>query len=100
MIITENIATHIARLSGIRLAGDETAAMTRDLGAIVGYMETLSRLDTSGVEPLAHIQPRWNHMRPDDRKPSADRAELIRNASRHNEEFVVAPRTFGEGGGA
>jgi aspartyl-tRNA(Asn)/glutamyl-tRNA(Gln) amidotransferase subunit C len=100
MNLTDDITRHIAKLSGLRLTDEEISDMTRDLGSIVGYMDTLARLNTEGTEPLTHVQPQRNHMRKDVRGQSAPRDELIGNAPGRKDGYVVAPKTFGEGGGA
>ena len=43
-------------------------------------MDVLNALDTSEVEPMSHVFPVKNVLRPDVVEPSADRAELLRNA--------------------
>jgi aspartyl-tRNA(Asn)/glutamyl-tRNA(Gln) amidotransferase subunit C len=98
--ITPDITRHIAKLSGLRLTDAQTAAMTQDLGAIVGYMAVLDTLDTTGVEPRPSILPRVNHWRPDVCAPSADRAALLANAPAQKDGCVLVPKTFEEGGKA
>ncbi|MDR1599706.1 MAG: Asp-tRNA(Asn)/Glu-tRNA(Gln) amidotransferase subunit GatC [Oscillospiraceae bacterium] len=99
MKLTDDITLRVAKLSGIRLTEPETAAMTRDLGAIVGYFDILNELDTAGVEPRAHILPLVNRWREDVVTPSSDRDELIANAPARRDGYVAAPKTF-EGGGS
>src|SRR5258706_307535 len=49
--ITEAEVRETALLARLELAPDEVARLTGELDAILGYMETLNRLDVSGVEP-------------------------------------------------
>ncbi|MDR0396531.1 MAG: Asp-tRNA(Asn)/Glu-tRNA(Gln) amidotransferase subunit GatC [Oscillospiraceae bacterium] len=99
MELTDAITRGVAKLSGIRLSDEETAAMTRDLGRVVGYFDLLNELDTRGVEPRAHVLQRVNRWREDAVEPSADRDELIANAPSRHDGYVAAPKTF-EGGGS
>jgi len=42
---------HLAQLSSLALGDDEIQAMQTDLGNILDYVNQLSELDTTGVEP-------------------------------------------------
>lgn len=46
---------HLAQLSSLQLSDDEIAALQVDLGNILGYINKLSELDTSGVEPTYQV---------------------------------------------
>ena len=55
MPISKKEVKHIAELARIRLSEKEKEKMTRELGAILGYIDKLKEVDTEGVEPIAHI---------------------------------------------
>jgi aspartyl-tRNA(Asn)/glutamyl-tRNA(Gln) amidotransferase subunit C len=46
-----------ALLARLDLSDGEVERLTRELDAILGYMESLSKLDVSGVEPTTHAVP-------------------------------------------
>lgn len=46
-------AKRLAELAGLTLRDGEIEALGRDLERILGYVGTLSEVDTSGVAPLA-----------------------------------------------
>ena len=48
---------HVARLARLALADDEKDRMRSQLDKILGYVEQLRRIDTTGVEPTAHVLP-------------------------------------------
>ena len=60
-------ALHVLALDRI------TSRMAGQLEQIVSYMDVLSTLDTEGVEPMSHVFPLKNVMRPDLVVPSRDR---------------------------
>jgi len=43
-----------AVLARLELSDDELSRLTRELDAILGYMDLLGRLDVSNVEPMTH----------------------------------------------
>lgn len=97
MKLSRTMTEHIAKLSGLALSEAELDAMTRDLGAIVGYMAVLDELDTEGVEPRPHILSDTNVWRADECAPSADREGMLENAPAQKDGYVAVPRTV-EGG--
>ena len=56
----------IAHLARLRLADDEVEPMRRDINAILGYVDKLNELDTTGVEPMTHVAVERTPMRADE----------------------------------
>ena len=83
---------HLARLS---LTDAELETMTRQLGAIVGYVAQLQSAATDGVEPLAHALPVSNVFREDEPAASLPVGEALANApdrkSARGEQFFGVP---------
>ena len=93
MNITPELIDYLSELSRLRLPEEEKAAMTTELERILAYMDTLTQLDTKDVEPMSHVVPVKNVMRPDTVEPSADRAELLANAPVPDQEAFLVPKT-------
>jgi aspartyl-tRNA(Asn)/glutamyl-tRNA(Gln) amidotransferase subunit C len=55
MAITRETVLHVAKLANLTLEHDEIEPMQKDLGDILGYIEQLAELDTTSVEPTAHV---------------------------------------------
>ena len=66
--------------------------MTAELERIVSYMDVLDGLDTAGTEPLSHVFPLKNVLRPDETAPSADRAALLAGAPAADGESFLVPK--------
>jgi aspartyl-tRNA(Asn)/glutamyl-tRNA(Gln) amidotransferase subunit C len=81
----------IAHLARLELSDSELATMTRQLGAIVGYVDQLRQVDTEGVEPLAHALPVQNVFRPDGPAPSLPADEALANAPARRGPFYSVP---------
>ncbi len=63
--ITTNDVHHLAQLSSLQLGDDEAEALRVDLQNILGYIEQLSELDTTGVEPTYQVTDLQNVWRDD-----------------------------------
>lgn len=55
MALTQKEIEHIAGLARIKLTEKEKDRTTKELGAILGYIDKLKEVKTEGVEPIAHI---------------------------------------------
>jgi len=93
MKITTELVEHVSALARLELPEGEKAAMAVQLEQIVGYMDVLARLDTNEVEPMSHVFPLKNVMRPDTVEPSMDREALLANAPAPDREAFLVPKT-------
>ncbi len=74
----ENVA-RIAALARLELTADELDLFTRQLGDILGYVEQIRALDTTGVPPTSHVLNRPVD-RDDEPGATLSRADLLGNA--------------------
>ena len=93
MEITKDMVEYVASLARLKLDESQPAALQKDLGEIINYMDVLNNLDTEGIEPMSHAFAVKNVFREDVVKPSADRAELLKNAPKSDEEAIIVPKT-------
>jgi len=86
----------VSLLARLRLSEAELETMTRQLGAIVGYVEKLSELDTEDVAPMAHAAETTNVFAEDDVAPSLPREKALQNAPKHDGECFQVPAVLGD----
>ena len=93
MKITEEMVDTISALSRLKLPEEEKVRMTGELERILEYVEVLNTLDTAAVEPMSHVFPLKNVLRPDTVEPSFARPTLLQNAPVPDEEAFLVPKT-------
>ncbi len=64
--ISTHDVRHLAQLSSLQLDDTEIESLRTDLEAILGYIEQLSELDTTGVEPTYQVTDLQNVWRSDE----------------------------------
>ena len=96
MSLTRKDVEKVSLLGRLRLSEAELDIMTSQLAQVVGYMEMLNELDTSGVEPMAHAVEVSNVFRADEVCPSLPREAALANAPRQDGEFYLVPAVLGE----
>ena len=94
--LTEEQVRRVAKLARLNIDDDEVAALTRQLGAILGYVAQLDELDTTNVEPLAHCLPIQNALRDDEIRESLSNDEALANAPQRDGEFFAIPKVLGD----
>src|SRR5262245_1182913 len=82
----------IAALARLSMDEAEIDRMQRDLAAILDYVEALGRVDTTGVEPTAHVIPLATPMRRDEPAPPMDPARAVANAPEASDCAFVVPK--------
>jgi aspartyl-tRNA(Asn)/glutamyl-tRNA(Gln) amidotransferase subunit C len=86
----------VSLLARLQLSEQELDTLTAQLGAIVGYVEQLSQLNTDGVEPMAHALDMSNVFRADVVAPSLPARQALANSPNHDAEFYLVPAVLGE----
>jgi aspartyl-tRNA(Asn)/glutamyl-tRNA(Gln) amidotransferase subunit C len=95
-MITREDVEHVAELARLDLTSTEKEQFIAQLNAILTYIEKLSELDTTAVEPTSHVIPMANIFRDDEVRPSLDRAEVLHNAPEESHFFFKVPRIIEE----
>jgi aspartyl-tRNA(Asn)/glutamyl-tRNA(Gln) amidotransferase subunit C len=83
----------VAVLARLEMDAAELKLYEEQLDAILGYVEKLQELDTSGVEPLAHVAAAATPMREDVRRPGLGEKSLA-NAPAREERFFKVPQVI------
>ena len=91
MSLTRQDVEKVALLARLRLSDEELETLTPQLASIVAYVEQLSELDTSGVEPMAHAVERTNVFRNDVVQPSLPVEQALANAPKQDGECYQVP---------
>jgi len=81
----------VAHLARLELADDELTGFTRDLAAIVDYVNQLQSVNTDGIEPLAHAVERTDVFRDDESAPSLPVDAALANAPQRKGDFYAVP---------
>lgn len=94
MSVDSAAVRRIASLARIAISDAEAEALAPELSKILGLVEQLGEVDTSGVEPLAAVIQ--NHLRlRDDVVTDGDiRERVLRNAPQAEHGFFAVPKVI------
>ena len=79
-MITRADVAYVAQLSRVQLSAAELDQFVSHLQTMLDYVAQLNQVDTSKVEPTAHVLPLRNVGAPDTLRPSLERADALRSA--------------------
>jgi aspartyl-tRNA(Asn)/glutamyl-tRNA(Gln) amidotransferase subunit C len=65
MSLSDDQVRRLARLARIAIRPDEAAAVVDRLNRVLGLIDEMRRVDTSGIEPMAHPVDAVQRLRPD-----------------------------------
>lgn len=93
--ISRETVLHLAQLSNLQLAEDEIAGLQTDLSNILGYVEQLGELDTTGVEPTYQVTDLENVWRGDSVIDyGVSRDELLASAPEQDKQQIKVPKVL------
>lgn len=94
MEINGELIDYLQKLGRIRLSEEDKQKTIKDLGSIMGYIDKLNELDTTGVEPMSHAFGTVNVVREDKVTNDDMRDKVISNAPKSVDGTILVPKTF------
>ena len=86
MEINDKLVSYVAELAHLKIDEAQREQAAADLARMIGYVDQLSELDTTGVEPMSHAFPVVNVFREDEVKPSMSKTAASLYRKRWNKE--------------
>lgn len=101
MKISQKDVQYVAGLANLDLTDAERVRMEKDLNAILDYIDQLSELDTSNVEPMAQVAQLANlsdasgsMLRPDELRECLPHEAAVANAPQSDSTFFRVPKVI------
>jgi len=92
MAVDAATVKRIGRLARIRIEEDEVAGYQHELNAILGFVEQLSEVDVSGVEPMTSVAPMALRRRDDIVTDGGYDEKIVSNAPLTEDNFFMVPK--------
>jgi aspartyl-tRNA(Asn)/glutamyl-tRNA(Gln) amidotransferase subunit C len=94
MSVTVEEVKHIARLARLRLTESEEPVMAEQLSSILDYIEQLTELDVSDVQPMSHVLDLVNATREDVIVQRVTHEQALKNAPSADSDYFRVPRVI------
>ena len=79
-MVSESEVLNIAELARLAFEGEDLQRFTKEFNAILEYVNTLSEVDVTEVEPMSHVHGVTNVFREDEPVPEMTTSEALSNA--------------------
>ena len=94
MSLSDDQVRRIARLARIALQPGESASVTERLNRVLAMVDEMRRVDTTGVEPMAHAQDLVQPTRVDSVTESSQRERYQAVAPAVEEGLYLVPKVL------
>jgi aspartyl-tRNA(Asn)/glutamyl-tRNA(Gln) amidotransferase subunit C len=92
MSVDADTVRRVAHLARIAVAEEEVDNLKGELNAILAFVEQLSEVDVTGVEPMTSVTPMAMKMREDKVTDGGIADQVIANAPAHEHHFFLVPK--------
>lgn len=96
--ITRDQVLHVAKLARLSLSSDEVDRTQQQLAGILDYVDSLSALDVTGVEPYFRVAAPDGELRRDVPVPSLSREVVLGQAPASAEGGFAVPQVMEDDG--
>ncbi len=94
MKITRETVLHVAELARLEFQENELDKFREQLENILGYIENLNKLDTSGVEPTYHVSEISTPLRRDLVEPWLSVDQALANSPDREHDYFSVPKVI------
>lgn len=94
MQVDDALIDKLSRLAALDFDGSEREEIKADLEKMIGFIDKLKELDTTGIEPLLHMAGEVNVLRDDEPGPMLSQDEALQNAPLHDNGFFLVPKVI------
>jgi aspartyl-tRNA(Asn)/glutamyl-tRNA(Gln) amidotransferase subunit C len=94
MSVDQAAVRRIARLARIAVTDDEVPHLQNEINAILAFVEELSAVDVSGVEPMTSVIPMKLPMREDVVTDGEIEPAVLANAPLAEDGFFLVPKVI------
>ena len=95
MKIDNDTVDKIAHLARLEYTTNESKEeIKKDMNNMLGFIDKLNELDTSGIEPLIYMSDETNILREDDVKQEITHAEALKNAPQKDSDYFKVPKVI------
>ena len=94
MEVDDALIDKLSKLSMLEFNDEERKEIKADLQKMIGFVDKLKELDTTGVQPLLHMSSNTDILREDTRAAMLNHEEALQNAPLHDDSYFKVPKVI------
>lgn len=92
--VDKSVVERLAKLSKLEFDEASKEAIVADLDRILGFVEKIDELDTTGVEPLIYMSEVQNVFREDQASSDLTKEQALEIAPLKDSDFIKVPKVL------
>jgi aspartyl-tRNA(Asn)/glutamyl-tRNA(Gln) amidotransferase subunit C len=94
MQVDDALIDKLSKLAMLQFNNEEREEIKSDLEKMIGFVDKLKELDTTGVEPLLHMSNNADILREDIPGNMISREDALQNAPLHDDDYFKVPKVI------
>ncbi|HEX4957953.1 MAG TPA: Asp-tRNA(Asn)/Glu-tRNA(Gln) amidotransferase subunit GatC [Lacibacter sp.] len=94
MKVNNELIDKLSTLARLKIDPQQKESLRADMQQLIGFIEKLQELDTTGIEPLMHMTNEINQLRADVVHHPITKKEALQNARMKDEQFFLVPKVI------
>lgn len=92
--ISNEIVDYVGILAKLELSENEKNQAKEDMEKMLGYIDILNEVDTTGITDIKYLDSRDNIFREDEIKDAGIKEEILENAPNIRDDMFCVPKTI------
>jgi len=92
--VDDKLIEDLSRLAKLKFDKNSSEKIKDDLSSILGFVDTLSEVDTEGVEPLIYMSEEVNALREDNIANEVSQKNALKNAPQKDSDYFKVRTVF------
>jgi aspartyl-tRNA(Asn)/glutamyl-tRNA(Gln) amidotransferase subunit C len=89
--VDDKLIEDLSRLAKLKFDKNSSEKIKDDLSSILGFVDTLSEVDTVGIEPLIYMSEEVNTLREDNIANEVSQKKALKNAPQKDSDYFKVP---------
>jgi aspartyl-tRNA(Asn)/glutamyl-tRNA(Gln) amidotransferase subunit C len=89
--VDDKLIEDLSLLAKLKFDKNSSEKIKDDLSSILGFVDTLSEVDTEGVEPLIYMSEEVNALREDNIANEVSQKNALKNAPQKDSDYFKVP---------
>ena len=94
MKVSNELIDKLSTLARLKIDPQQKESLRADMQQLIGFIEKLQELDTTGIQPLMHMTTEINQLRADEIHHPITHEEALQNAVLKDEQFFLVPKVI------
>ena len=92
--VDDKLIEDLSRLAKLKFDKNSSEKIKDDLSTILGFVDTLSEVDTEGIEPLIYMSEEVNALREDNIANEVSQKNALKNAPQKDSDYFKVRTVF------